>query len=194
MKVIFLDIDGVMNSELFYTNRYQKRWLRPITYYYLIRSKIKYVFNGFKNKGVSLIDYKISKKHKEFKYLFERLKKETEALKWKWLSEFCEKENCKICISSVWRNHFNNYDEWNKALMLLGFNDKVFVGTTGKRRTERGEEIKEWLDNNVVEKYAIIDDDNDMLPEQLSNFFVTDGYCGLSPSVLYRIGRHFNKK
>jgi len=43
MKVIFLDIDGVMNSQLFYERRHKRRWLRPITYYYKITSKIKYV-------------------------------------------------------------------------------------------------------------------------------------------------------
>lgn len=194
MRVIFLDIDGVMNSQLFYEKRHKKRWLKPITYYYLIKSKIKFIFNGFKYKSVSLANYKIPESHKKFDYLFKRLKQETESLKWKWLSDFCNENDYKICISSVWKNHFNNNDEWNKALMLLGFNSDIFVGITGSRRTNRGDEIKEWMEDKNITNYAIIDDDSDMLPEQMNSFFQTDGYCGLSPNILYRIKRHFDKK
>ncbi len=192
MKVIFLDIDGVMNSQLFYERRYKRRWFEPITYWYIIKSKIKYVLNGFKHKGISLADYKIPESHNTFEYKFGRLKSETDPLKWKWLIELCENTNAKICISSVWKNHFNKSSDWGKALELFGFSDDVFVGITA-RRTERGQEIKEWIDLNDVEKYAIIDDDSDMLPEQMSSFFVTDGYCGLSPNVIYRVERHLNK-
>lgn len=200
MNVIFLDIDGVMNSQLFYERRHKRRWLKPITYWWKIKSKVKWIFNGFKYKYVSYAGYKTPQSHKEFPYLFNRLKEETESLKWKWLSELCNINDYKICISSVWKNHFNNDWEWNKALMLLGFNDGIFVGITRSRETLRGTEIKNWIDDNNlenpdqrVEKYAIIDDDSDMLSEQMGNFFLSDGYCGLSPSILYRIKRHFKK-
>ena len=135
MKVIFLDIDGVMNSTLFYEDRWKKRWFRLSTYKWLIISKTKYVFNGFKYKAVSLVDYKIDPKHYEFPYTFKRLKEETQSKKWAWLAELCNKFDYKICISSVWKNHFKNPNEWNDALKLLGFNDGVFVGITGERRT-----------------------------------------------------------
>ena len=198
MKIIFLDIDGVMNSQLFYEKRHKRRWLKPITYWWILKSKVRYVLNGFEHKGVSLANIMISERTKTFEYKFNRLKEETDPLKWKWLSELCNTEGYKICISSVWKRHFNN-EEWNKALILLGFNPDVFVGITGDRRTERGTEIKEWMDeailvhNQTIEKYAIIDDDSDMLDEQMPNFFHTDGYCGLSPNVLYKMKRHLNK-
>lgn len=38
---------------------------------------------------------------------------------------------------------------------------------------KRGDEIKLWLDNNKVDNYVIIDDDNDMLVEQDNNFVKT---------------------
>ena len=94
----------------------------------------------------------------------------------------------------------------HKAFDKLGFNNDIFVGITGNRQTLRGDEIKDWIDTNNkfnsdntwwfgdVDKYAIIDDDSDMLPEQMSSFFHVDGYYGLSPNTLYRIGRHFNKE
>lgn len=41
---------------------------------------------------------------------------------------------------------------------------------------ERGAEIKEWLDRNMlVSSYVIIDDDNDMLPSQMDYFVKTSG-------------------
>lgn len=196
MKVIFLDIDGVMNSQIFYRERYAKRWFKPITYYWILKSKIKWIFNGFKYKGVSLANYKPNPKHFEFKYTFNRLVEETDNLKWKWLSEFCNENDYKICISSVWKNHFKDVNDWNKSLIKLGFNDDIFVGiTTNKRSAIRGLEIKQFLDNNLnIEKYAIVDDDSDMLDEQMESFFLVDGYYGLTPNILYRINRYFKNE
>jgi hypothetical protein len=194
MKVIFLDIDGVMNSTLFYHERYKRRWFKFDTYKWLIVSKIKYILNGFEHKSVSLANYKVNPKYSEFDYLFGRLKEDTVKLKWKWLSEFCNEHDYKICISSVWRNHFKHISDWNKALIELGFEEDIFVGITEGHETLRGTEIKNWVDKHDVESYAILDDDSDMLPEQLSTcFFQVDGYYGLTPNHLYRINRYFNK-
>jgi hypothetical protein len=38
---------------------------------------------------------------------------------------------------------------------------------------DRGHEIQMWLDNNKVDNYVILDDDNDMLPSQINNFVRT---------------------
>ena len=191
MKVIFLDIDGVMNSHVFYENRHKKRWLKPITYYWKIKSKLRWIFNGFKYKPQRLND-KRSSKFDKFSYNFKFLVKETDKQKWKWLSEFCNANDYKICISSVWKRHFKNVEHWNKALIMLGFNDNIFVGITGERQTLRGQEIKEWIDKNDVTAYAIIDDDSDMLKSQMHSFFLVDGYYGLTPNILYRIKKHLN--
>jgi len=195
MKVIFLDIDGVLNSHVFDCKKYSKRWLKPITYFWLIKNKIRYIFNGFKHKPVS---FKLNSKSKygTFKYTFKRLKKDTNKLQWKWLSDFCNENNYKICISSCWKNHFKDTNDWDKALIKLGFKEGTFVGITGKRQKLRGSEIKTWVDNHPeVEKYAILDDDSDMLPEQFNTcFFHVDGYYGLSPNHLYKIKRYFDKE
>ena len=46
--------------------------------------------------------------------------------------------------------------------------------------TIRGEEIAEWLRNNQVDNYVIFDDDRDMLPEQLPFFVRTNFEDGLN--------------
>lgn len=45
----------------------------------------------------------------------------------------------------------------------------------------RGAEIQYWIDaNNFKGKYCIIDDDDDMLEEQQNNFVKTNSSCGLT--------------
>ena len=43
-------------------------------------------------------------------------------------------------------------------------------------------------------RFAIIDDDSDMLLNQQFNFFQTDNYSGLTPNICYRIKRFFIHK
>jgi len=193
MKVIFLDIDGVMNSTVFFQKRHKRRWFKLEFYKRWILSKIKFIFNGFKYKSYLLSGHYFNPKYQTFDYKFKRIKKETDSLKWKWLSDFCNERNYKICISSHWKRHFKDDNDWNKALVKLGFNDDIYIGITGDRRTLRGTEIKEFVDKNKdIEKYAVLDDDSDMLPEQLSTcYFQVDGWYGLTPNHLYRINRYF---
>jgi hypothetical protein len=150
-------------------------------------------------KQISLADYKIPDSHYTFEYQFKRLEEETCTEKWKWLSEWCNETDTKICVSSTWKHHFGTKgytttpEKWEDAFQLLGFNPGTYVGITGDRRTLRGEEIKDWLDNHPeVEDYAILDDDSDMLPEQFAKFHHSDPWFGLNPNHLYRIGRQFN--
>ena len=201
MKVIFLDIDGVMNSHVFFEQRHKKLNNRFKRIYFSIKTKIKWVLNGFKYKYKSSSDRKPSEKMYTFDYQFKRLQESTCPQKWKWLSEFCNENDIKICISSVWKNHFgdkeyNLPEQWRGALIRLGFKEDTFVGVTGTRRTLRGEEIKEWLDKEhfKIEDYAILDDDSDMLPEQFKKFHHCDSWFGLSPNHLYRINRQFEGK
>lgn len=209
MRVIFLDIDGVLNSELFYRKRHKKRKLTWNYWKYWIISKVKYVFNGFKYKSYSLKDYKIPRKHTLFPYLFNMLKEETDYAKWQWLIELVKDTDAKICISSTWKNHFKHDWEWELALLQIGFPKETYIGRTPNLRSplneldfhekaERGYQIQAWINSITnplisVEDYVILDDDSDMLSEQMSHFFHCDNYVGLTPTICYRIKKYFNK-
>lgn len=200
MKVIFLDIDGVMNSTVFYKRRHKRRWLKPITYWYELRRMFRKLFR-IKPKGISLADYKTPDSHYTFEWQFNRLKEETCGEKWEWLSNWCNETGTKICVSSVWKHHFgtkgyvSTSEKWEDAFQLLGFCTGTFVGITGDRRTLRGEEIQDWLDKHPeVTDYAILDDDSDMMEHQFSKFHHCDPWFGLTPNHLYRIDRQFEYK
>ena len=152
MKVIFLDIDGVLNTEVFIT-------------------AIHELFKG-KNPHQKMMD--------KFGHKFDPL-----ALRF--LNYIIEKTGAKIVISSSWRlSGLKRMQEMWKARNLCGEVIDITPCLMSKsklpfdERFERGTEIKMWLDENPVESYVIIDDDNDMLPEQQDNFVMTNQFYGIT--------------
>jgi hypothetical protein len=63
---------------------------------------------------------------------------------------------------------------------------------TGFEFCERGKEIKAWLEAHPdVTRYAIVDDDNDMLPEQQEHYFKTSYYeDGITEKIGAEITEH----
>ena len=122
----------------------------------------------------------------------------------------------KVVVSSSWR-HGRSVEELQSILNQVGFVGEIiditpYFGGIEGYTIPRGCEIERWLDTkgfqrinwskeeqqkhidkSFVKNYIILDDDSDMLSEQKTSFFQTDGYCGLSPNVLYRMKRHLNK-
>jgi hypothetical protein len=131
-KIIFLDIDGVLNV----------------------------IPQGFDDYG--------AKFHKDFEH----------NLKW-----IIEQTEAKIVISSTWRMSGLKVmrEMWEKRGLAGEVIDitptEVDVVERGTCEfydlVDRGHEIQQWIDDNNVKCYCIIDDDNDMLPSQKNNFVRT---------------------
>lgn len=85
----------------------------------------------------------------------------------------CVKGDVSVVVSSAWRV-LHHWEAIGKGL------DLPTIGATPQLLGERGGEIAEWLkDHPEVTQYAIVDDDDDMLPEQRPFFVKTNGMDGL---------------
>ena len=141
MKIIFLDIDGVLNS--FQT--------QP-------KEEIENMF------GIH-------------KVLVERL------------NDVVRKTDAKVVLSSTWRHDKN----WRKTMKESGLDFKFLDKTPDLRGEIRGNEIQKWLDKHQnVEKFCIIDDDSDMLPEQ-KHFKTSIFLGGLTESICEEIIKYLNE-
>ena len=137
MKIIFLDLDGVLNYEKFFLKRAKN--LQTWHERYFCESAVK------------------------------RLNKITDETK------------AKIVFSSSHRFHFDSFQELKEGFKLAGVTGEL-IGITPRLRYEnnsysvpRGCEIKAWIENNKgilgdKLKYAILDDDSDMLYCQRKSF------------------------
>lgn len=93
--------------------------------------------------------------------------------------------DCKVVLSSSWRYMKEAVDEVEKRVV------PIFGMTSTKMEGIRGNEIKEWLERHPsVEKYAILDDDDDMLKEQMPNFFRTSWKEGITPQIAREVTDH----
>lgn len=85
-----------------------------------------------------------------------------------------QETNCKIVISSTWRI-LSSLEEISQAIGI-GVKDK----TPEIPSRHRGSEIDIWMKENYYPpKYAILDDDSDMLESQIEHFVKTEFNDGL---------------
>lgn len=120
MKVIFLDIDGVLNSDEYFD----------------------------KTSGLNITG----------------VEGQVDINKIKLLQTAVRDTGAKVVLSSSWRNTRMG-QELRNLLLIYG----LFTDTTPHMNNERGEEIKEWLNqHNEVEDFVILDDEVfDSFDEQL---------------------------
>lgn len=104
--------------------------------------------------------------------------------------------HCRIVLSSTWRKlkihveHLrfsggfpNAHEDWRTSELPVEFQNGLIVAMH-----QRGEEIAEWLSRHPeVTRYAIVDDDGDMLPEQRPFFVQTCFDHGLLDSHADRL-------
>lgn len=144
MKILFLDIDGVLNSaKTFKQNR------------------------GDDSEGFFLVDPYMA-------LLLHRIIEATE---------------CEIVLSSSWRHMPEGIKMLEKKMPWLKIKDKTGNSSHGFR----GLEIEQWLkENELVTKYAIVDDNSDMTYGQRHCFFQTSWQEGLTEEISNKIIKYLN--
>ncbi len=101
--------------------------------------------------------------------------------------------DCQVVLSSSWRHSKDGIKEVERQVVKLLDKTGVCRDVGGIEAMRRGKEIKAWLDvHPEVLQYAIIDDNNDMLPEQQPNFFKTSWFIGITEEIAKEITEHLN--
>jgi len=178
LNIIFLDVDGVFNCQLHYETKQFMDY----------RDAKKKLRKSVKAKLIEKLDYYKSQ------ICSDRIKM---------MNQLCKDTNSKVVISSTWRSG-KTIEELQEMFNYCGATFEIISKTGHDGSRVRGVEIKQWLDANCMElfgihsfdfyRYAIIDDDNDMLIGQQDHFFQTDSYSGLTPTTCYNIKRFFTHK
>jgi len=106
--------------------------------------------------------------------------------------------DCKIVLSSAWRCTPEGIKEVKEQIAdLLDVTPNLSYTDEERESMEhihRGREIKDWLDRHPeVTRYAILDDNNDMLPEQQEHFFKTSWETGITEEIAKAVTDHLNK-
>ena len=163
MKVLFLDIDGVLNSENWFAYRI-----------YCVKNNMVNILMNFVNTDDRNIKHKLT-------MLDDRAIAN--------LNRIIEETGCKVVLSSSWRSSIESENIFTQNLLKLKGFKYEFYDVTHRLwfsdfSIRRGEEIKFWLDKesekHEIESFVILDDDSDMLPEQMNNFIHVDGQVGLT--------------
>ena len=163
MKVLFLDIDGVLNSENWFAYRI-----------YCVKNNMVNILMNFVDTDDRNIKHKLT-------MLDDRAIAN--------LNRIIEETDCKVVLSSSWRSSIKSENIFTQNLLKLkGFKYEFYDVTPrlwfSDFSIRRGEEIKFWLDKesekHEIESFVILDDDSDMLPEQMNNFIHVDGQVGLT--------------
>lgn len=92
-----------------------------------------------------------------------------------------------IVLSSTWR-----LDEHSREEVRSQVYDFIDI-TPHLAGGMRGEEIQAWLDKHPeVERYAILDDDTQILDSQKPNWFRTFWEKGITKEIAEKVTEHFN--
>lgn len=118
------------------------------------------------------------------------------------LKKFCNAFGFMIVITSSWRknNIFDTLKELSKIYgfrtlfpYIIGQTNRLNIKKTCGKSWIRGDEIKVWCDGFEPSWYGILDDDNDVLPEQKNHFYQVDPEHGLHENELLAFKCKFNK-
>jgi hypothetical protein len=152
MKVMFLDFDGVLNSQqscvFWHNSRDQAKWENEM-YSSWTGSLKEYIAHEFCPIAMSNVNF------------------------------LCQRNpDLKVVVSSTWRIG-EDVESLKKILYPAKDICKAIIDVTPHFSRVRGEEIQKWLDEHPeVTNYVIVDDDRDMLPSQKEHFLNTSELHG----------------
>jgi len=129
------------------------------------------------------------------------------------LGKIIDATDCCIVISSSWRTEdvestkefLSDPNQWGCTYTtfpycdrIIGVTKRLYSSTLNKFSARvhmpRGNEIKQWMeDNNFTGNYVILDDDQDMLEEQLPYFINTHPLDGLDDNDVEKAIEILNK-
>ena len=167
MKILFLDIDGVLNSKqafkFWHHHRDQKRWENGLEHYK--GTLFQYLAQEFCPICLSNLE---------------------------WIMR--EVEDLRIVVSSTWR--LGKTVEMLKEIFEFSpiIANAILDKTPRLEDRIRGHEIQEWLDEQAfarIEKFVIVDDDSDM-DHLMDRLVKTDNNVGLDYNKAREIIDRFN--
>ena len=179
-NIVFLDFDGVINSDHWLQRFYQlRKTTQETTIFYNLEFKDKtketdiYWANSMDYRLIELLANTLNK-----------VKNPKVVLSTSWKGLFSTEK---------WNELFNNLKCWN--IEIIGKTPKdlnkeiipvitlaELIGGFSVSENSRGLEIQKWLveNENIVENYIILDDFDDMLKEQAENFILTNAKTGIT--------------
>jgi len=183
-NIIFLDVDGVLNYQLFYEKRYAEMMKHNnIPLYRVVKKHLKKLV---KKKEIGRLDFYKSQMCPE---------------RIKWLNQLCEDTDSAVVLSASMRGG-KSVQDLQRIFNYCGATFTIISKTGHSESRIRGVEIHEWLSDNCMQwfgvnyydfyRYVILDDDSDMLLNQQHHFFHCDAYAGLTPNRCYKIRRFLN--
>jgi hypothetical protein len=95
-------------------------------------------------------------------------------------------------ITSTWRlNHTK--EQLNTIFKEQGINFEIYDFTPHIDQADRGIEIKEWLKNNSVDNFVIIDDKTSDIERHINNVVKCRSWIGLSKDEYKEIEKILNE-
>ena len=150
MNIIFLDIDGVLNSKNYFIERHPK------------------LLELYKNnKFLDTISLKLK-----------RMMLDIDLNKLNTLKETIKATGAYVVVTSSWKR-LEIFPYVKEQLISMGI---PIIGATIDNSSNRGEGIKNYLKENNVKRYIILDDDifedydNELLMHLVKTSFVNDGF------------------
>jgi hypothetical protein len=179
-KILFLDIDGVLNSYLFMLSSIKYRLNKHFP-----------IWKVFQFLNIMWLYHIILNNETLDKFYLNQIDEKAVLL----LNDVINETGCKVVLSSSWRKNEGGFKKVEELLKIKGFIGEI-IDATPTLGGKRGNEIEEWLTkHDNIENYVIVDDESDFTDNQILNHFVwTDRYCGFTTTSAYKCIYKLNNK